>query len=133
MLYSKQVIKHFRNPKNQGSIKNASGVGEVGNPTCGDIMKIYIKIEKRGDQEVIKDIKFETLGCATAIANSSVLTELAKGKEIKDALKISKDDLLKELGFDIPKQKIHCSFLAKEALEAAVKDYHQKSNKIKFK
>ncbi|MFA5358902.1 MAG: iron-sulfur cluster assembly scaffold protein [Patescibacteria group bacterium] len=126
MLYNKTIIDHFTHPRNQGKIKNADGVGEAGNPICGDIMKIYLKVKKQGSKEIISNIKFQTLGCATAIANSSVLTEIVKGRDVKDALKVTNKDLIKKLGGDVPRAKIHCSFLAKEALEAAVKDYQSK-------
>lgn len=128
-MYNEIVMDHFKNPRNQGQIANADGVGEVGNPICGDIMKIYIKVSKKGEKEIIKDIKFETLGCAAAIANSSMLTILVKGKEINKALKITKDDIVKKLGGGIPKSKIHCSMLALEGLKRAVEDYWQKIKK----
>ena len=97
MLYNEQVMDHFKNPRNQGSIADADGIGEVGNPVCGDMMKIYIKVKKEGDKEIIDDVKFETLGCGAAIATSSMLTEMAKGKTIDEALKIGKLDIAKEL------------------------------------
>jgi nitrogen fixation protein NifU and related proteins len=118
MQYSNKVLKHFKNPLNQGKINNADSVGEAGNPICGDVMKIYLKIEK----DIIKDIKFETLGCAAAIAVSSALTNLAKGKRIEDALDITKDNIVSELG-GLPKSKIHCSMLSIDALHKAIKNY----------
>ncbi len=123
MNYSKKIIDHFQNPRNYGKIKKPSAVGQVGNPKCGDIMKIYLKIEK----DIIKDISFETLGCAVAIANTSLLTTLVKGKTIEQALKIKKQDLVKK--FDkVPAIKIHCSFLAIEALKKAIENYYEKSS-----
>jgi len=127
MLYTKQVIKHFKNPHNQGVIKNADAVGQEGNPTCGDIMKIYLRIgEKKKDGTAvryIKDVKFETLGCAAAIAVSSALTDRVKGMDLESALSIKKDDIVKDLG-GLPPAKIHCSMLGVEAL-------HQAINKLK--
>ncbi|RMD58743.1 iron-sulfur cluster assembly scaffold protein [Candidatus Parcubacteria bacterium] len=120
MLYSPKVIQHFKNPHNQGNIPNADAVGQEGNPACGDVMKIYLKVEK----EKIKDIKFETFGCAAAIAVTSVLTDLAKGKTLKEAKKISKDDIVKELG-GLPPAKIHCSMLGIDALKRAINNYYQ--------
>ncbi|MFA6526475.1 MAG: iron-sulfur cluster assembly scaffold protein [Candidatus Buchananbacteria bacterium] len=125
-MYSEKVLDHFSHPRNQGVIKDADGIGEVGNPKCGDVMKVYIKIEKdKKNDEVIKDIKFETLGCGAAIATSSMLTEMAKGKTIEDALRIEKLDIANELG-GLPEAKLHCSILAHDALQAAVKDYRGK-------
>ena len=127
MQYSKKVLEHFTRPHNQGVIKNASGVGMVGNPVCGDLMKIYIKVKKDKQKgEVIQDIKFETLGCASAIATSSMITDLAKNKTLKDALKITRDDVADHLE-GLPPIKMHCSNLADDALHAAIKDY--KKNK----
>ena len=117
MPYSKKVIQHFKNPKNQGVIKNADVVGETGNPVCGDVMKMYLKIKDNN----IEDIKFETLGCAAAIAVSSSLTEIVKGKTLDKALKITKDG-----GLPVP--KIHCSMLGIEALHKAIKDYNKSHN-----
>ena len=128
-MYSKTVLEHFQNPHNQGNIPDASGVGEVGNPVCGDIMKIYLKIsgdDKNIETRIIKDIKFETLGCGAAIASTSMLTDLVKGKTIGYALKISKQDVADSLG-GLPKLKVHCSVLAVDGLKAAVEDY-KKSN-----
>lgn len=125
MNYSKKVIEHFTHPHNQGKIKNPSGVGTVGNPVCGDLMKIYIKVEK----EKIKDIKFETLGCAAAIATSSMITDLAKGKNIQEALKISRDDVAEALG-SLPPVKMHCSNLSSDALKKAIDDFKSKNKKL---
>lgn len=119
MIYSEKVLKHFKKPLNQGVIKDADAVGEVGNPVCGDVMKIYLKIKNN----IIKDIKFETLGCAAAIAVSSVLTDLVKGKTIEQALKITKDKIVKDLG-GLPPQKVHCSMLGVEALHKAIENYN---------
>ena len=132
MPYSKKVIEHFRNPHNQGVIKNADAVGKVGNPVCGDILKIYLKIgrkqkAKNKKQDYIKDIKFETLGCAAAIAVSSVLTDRAKGKTLDQALKIKKDDIVKDLG-GLPLMKIHCSMLGVDALRMAIENYKVPTN-----
>jgi len=131
-IYSKTIIEHFKRPRNVGKIKNASGIGEAGNILCGDVMKLYLKIEKnKKGEEIIKDIKFETLGCIVAIANTSLLTTMVKGKTIKEALKIKKDDLIKELGQPLPPFKIHCSVLALDALKEAIYNYYQKE-KIKI-
>ena len=124
-MYSKQVMKHFQNPQNWGQIKNADAVGEVGNPVCGDIMKLYLKVK----DNKIKDIKFETLGCGAAIACSSMITQEAKGKILDKALKINRNIILKRLG-GLPKQKIHCSMLAIEALKRAIENYKKS---IKYK
>jgi len=125
-MYTQKVLDHFQHPHNQGVIKNADGIGQVGNPVCGDVMKIYIKVAKdKKKQEIIKDIKFQTLGCGAAIATSSMLTDMAKGKKLADALKIGKLDIAKQLG-GLPENKLHCSVLAHEGLAAAVKDYKKK-------
>jgi len=128
--YSKEVIKRFTHPKNFGEIKKADGVGKVGNSRCGDIMKLYIKVEKRGGKEIIKDIKFNTLGCAAAIATSDMACDLVKGKTLKEALKIDYKKIIKELG-DLPPIKIHCSVLAREGLKAAIKNYYERQKKEK--
>jgi len=122
MQYSKKVIQHFTRPHNQGTIEDPSGVGVVGNPVCGDLMKIYIKVDKKG---IIKNIKFETLGCAAAIATSSMITDLAKGKNIKEAMKISKNDVADALG-NLPPIKMHCSNLASDALKKAIEDFESR-------
>ncbi|MDD4332821.1 MAG: iron-sulfur cluster assembly scaffold protein [Patescibacteria group bacterium] len=129
-MYTKKVISHFKNPHNQGKIKDADAIGEAGNPVCGDVMKIYLKMAKnKKGEEIIKDVKFETLGCAAAIAVSSALTDLVKGKTIKEALKITKDQIVKDLG-GLPAPKIHCSMLGVEALHEAIKNYKKEhSNK----
>jgi nitrogen fixation NifU-like protein len=126
LQYSKELLKHFRNPHNQGSIDNPDGVGEVGNPVCGDMMKIYIKVDKNSqNEEYISDIKFETLGCASAIATSSMVTDLAHGKTINEALKITKADVSSKLG-GLPPIKEHCSNLSEAGLKAAIEDYQSK-------
>ena len=121
MTYSKKVLKYFQNPRNQGKIKNPDGVGMAGNPICGDIMKIYIKVK----DNKIKDIKFETLGCAAAIASPSMLTEMVRGKTLKQALKVTKKDIVKKLG-GLPVIKIHCSMMAVEALHKAIENYYDR-------
>jgi FeS cluster assembly scaffold protein NifU len=123
MQYSDVVMDHFKNPRNQGEIDNADGVGEVGNPVCGDMMKIYIKVGKNDHgQEIVEDIKFQTLGCGAAIASSSMLTEMAMGKTLDEVKKITREDIAEALG-GLPKQKIHCSVLAGEGLKKAVAKY----------
>ncbi|HDO19210.1 MAG TPA: Fe-S cluster assembly scaffold protein NifU [Thermoplasmatales archaeon] len=120
-MYSKKVMEHFMNPRNMGEIKDADGVGTVGNPVCGDLMTIYIKV--RDDR--IVDIKFKTFGCAAAIATSSMITELAKGKTLEEAEKITRDDVADALE-GLPPIKMHCSNLAADALKAAIQDYRKK-------
>ncbi|KPJ57345.1 nitrogen fixation protein NifU [Parcubacteria bacterium DG_74_2] len=122
-LYTKKVIEHFKNPHNWGKIQNADGVGKVGNIICGDIMHLYIKVGKdKQGKEFLKDIKFETLGCAAAIATSSIITDLAKGRTLEDALEFSSEEIVKELG-GLPPIKRHCSVLAADALYEAIYDY----------
>ena len=120
MVYSKNTIKHFKNPHNQGVIKSADAVGRVGTPVCGDVMKIYLKIKN----DRIADIKFETLGCAAAIAVSSALTTMVKGKTLDKALAVTKDKIVKELG-GLPAPKVHCSMLGVEALRQAIENYRK--------
>lgn len=128
-LYSKEVMKHFKNPQNVGKLKNPSAIGKVGNLRCGDIMYLYLRIEKdKKGKEIIKNVKFETFGCTVAIANTSLLTTMIKGKSLQQALKINKDDLLKKFG-SIPFVKIHCSMLAVDALAEAIYDYYIKNKK----
>ena len=122
MNYSPLVMEHFTNPRNVGEIENADGVGEVGNAKCGDIMKIYLKIEN----DIIVDVKFKTFGCASAIATSSIATELIKGKPVSEALELTNKAVVEALG-GLPAVKIHCSVLAEEAVKAAVKDYYDKN------
>lgn len=133
IVYSEKVIEHFTKPRNVGEIKNADGVGQVGNRICGDVMKVYIKVSKTTSgknkgKEIIKDIKFQTLGCAAAIATSSMITELAKGKTLNDAMKITRKDISKSLG-SLPPIKEHCSNLAADALHEAINDYKKKNKK----
>ncbi|MGN1010712.1 MAG: Fe-S cluster assembly scaffold protein NifU [Clostridia bacterium] len=122
-LYSDKVMDHFRNPRNVGRIENADGVGEVGNARCGDIMTIYLKI----DNDVITDVKFETFGCGSAIASSSMATELIKGKPISEAVQLTNKAVAEALD-GLPAHKMHCSVLAEEAIKAALKDYYEKNN-----
>ncbi|MGN1062287.1 MAG: Fe-S cluster assembly scaffold protein NifU [Candidatus Scatosoma sp.] len=121
-LYSEKVMDHFRNPRNVGCIENADGVGEVGNAKCGDIMKIYLKI----DGGTITDVKFETFGCGSAIASSSMATELIKGQPVEKALELTNKAVAEALG-GLPAYKMHCSVLAEEAIKRAVKDYYDKN------
>jgi len=120
-MYSEKVMDHFSNPRNVGEIADASGVGSEGNPVCGDLMTIYIKVE----DDVITDIKFKTFGCGAAIATSSMITEMAMGKTIDEALKITRNDVAEELE-GLPPVKMHCSNLAADALKAAIEDYKKK-------
>ncbi len=120
-MYSEKVIEHFTNPRNVGEIENANGVGEVGNPVCGDTTKISLVVE----DNIIKDIKFKTFGCGAAIASSSMLTEMAKGKTLDEAIKITNEDVAKMLD-GLPPQKMHCSNLAADAMHAAIEDYKSK-------
>ncbi len=120
-MYSEKVMDHFRNPRNVGEIKDPDGVGTVGNPVCGDLMTIYIKVK----DNTISEIKFKTFGCGAALATSSMITELAKGKSLEAALKITRKDVADNLG-GLPPIKMHCSNLAADALHEAVKDYRKK-------
>ena len=120
-LYSEKVMDHFRNPRNVGSIENADGIGEVGNAKCGDIMKIDLKI----DDDIVSDVKFETFGCGSAIASSSMATELIKGKPVSEALTLTNKAVTEALD-GLPAHKLHCSVLAEEAIRAAVEDYHSR-------
>jgi len=120
-VYSKKVMDHFTNPRNVGVIENPDGFGKVGNPVCGDLMEMYIKVEN----DIITDIKFKTFGCGSAIATSSMVTELAIGKTIDEALEITRNDVADELD-GLPPQKMHCSNLAAGALHAAIEDYRKK-------
>lgn len=124
-MYSKKVMDIFKEPKNVGIIKNASGVGQVGNAKCGDIMRIYLKVENG----VILDAKFKTFGCVAAIASTDIACDKLKRKTLDEALKITNEDILKEMG-EVPTNKIHCSVLAKEGIEEAVKDYYKKLEKL---
>ena len=118
-MYSEKVMDHFENPRNVGEIKNANAVGQVGNPKCGDIMKIYMDID---ENEVIKDVKFKTFGCGAAIATSSMATEMVKGKTVDEALKLTNKAVMEALD-GLPPEKIHCSVLAEEAIKSAIDNY----------
>lgn len=120
-LYSEKVMDHFRHPRNVGSIENADGIGEVGNAKCGDIMKIYLKI----DNDIVTDVKFETFGCGSAIASSSMATELIKGKPVSEVLQLTNKAVTEALE-GLPAHKLHCSVLAEEAIQAAINDYKSK-------
>lgn len=122
-MYSEKVLDHFMHPRNVGEIPDADGVGIEGNPVCGDMMYLYIKVKN----ERIEDIKFKTFGCAAAIAVSSILTEMVKGKPLEEALKLTKDKIVSELG-GLPPQKVHCSILGLDALKKAIEDYRTKQN-----
>lgn len=122
MLYSEKVMDHFQNPRNLGKMDDADGVGEVGNAKCGDIMKMYIKVD---ENEIITDVKFNTFGCGSAIASSSMATELIKGKPLSEAMKLSNQAVAEALD-GLPAHKLHCSVLAEEAIKAAVDDYYAK-------
>jgi nitrogen fixation NifU-like protein len=121
MMYTQKVMDHFKNPRNMGEIPDADGVGTVGNPVCGDLMTIYIKVKDNR----LEDIKFKTFGCGSAIATSSMITELAKGKTLEEGLKITRANVADELG-GLPPVKMHCSNLAADALHAAIEDYYNK-------
>jgi nitrogen fixation NifU-like protein len=125
-MYSEKVMEHFRNPRNMGEISNPDGVGTVGNPVCGDLMTIYIKVKDNR----LTDIKFKTFGCGSAIATSSMITELAKGKTLEEGMKITRADVADSLG-GLPTVKMHCSNLAADALHAAIEDYSKKHKKEK--
>ena len=118
-MYTKEVMDHFEHPRNVGEIENADGIGQVGNPKCGDIMKMYIKV----DGNVITDVKFKTYGCGSAIATSSIATEMIKGHTIEEALKLSNKAVVEAIG-GLPAHKIHCSVLAEQAIKAAIADYY---------
>lgn len=121
MLYSEKVMDHFMNPRNVGVIENPDGVGEVGNAKCGDIMKIFIKVEN----DIISDVKFQTFGCGSAIASSSMATEMIKGKPVSEALELTNKAVAEALD-RLPAHKLHCSVLAEEAIKAAIEDYNSK-------
>ncbi|QZY57014.1 Fe-S cluster assembly scaffold protein NifU [Crassaminicella profunda] len=122
-MYSEKVMDHFTNPRNVGEIEDASGVGQVGNAKCGDIMKIYLKVEN----DIIEDVKFKTFGCGSAIASSSIATEMIKGKSIQEALELTNKAVVEALG-GLPAPKVHCSILAEQAVKAALLDYAEKNN-----
>lgn len=123
-LYSEKVMDHFRNPRNVGVIEDANGIGEVGNAKCGDIMKMYLKIE----DDIVQDVKFETFGCGSAIASSSMATELIKGKPVSEAMKLTNKAVAEALD-GLPAYKMHCSVLAEEAIQSALKDYQKRTGK----
>jgi len=123
-MYSEEVMEHFTNPRNVGEITDADGVGEVGNPVCGDMMTFYIKVD---DDERLSDVKYKTFGCGAAIAVSSMVSEMAKGETLEEALKISRDDVAEKLG-GLPKNKMHCSNLGAEALGKAIEDYQSRKS-----
>ncbi|NMB91639.1 iron-sulfur cluster assembly scaffold protein [candidate division WWE3 bacterium] len=127
-MYTDKVLKYFHKPRNLGKIKNADGIGKVGNLACGDMMYLYIKVENIKGKEVITNVKFQTFGCVAAIATSSAITEMVKGKTIEEALKVTNDEIIESLD-GLPPIKIHCSVLATEALAEAIYDYLKKSNK----
>jgi len=128
-MYNKKVLQYFKNPRNFGKIKNPDGIGKVGNIICGDVMQLYIKIDKnKKGEEIIKDIKFETYGCVAALASSSMITDLVKGKTIKEALKVNWKQMMDSLG-GLPPVKIHCSILAVDALSEAIYNYLIKNKK----
>ncbi len=129
-LYSKKVMQHFKNPKNMGEIKDADGVATVGNPVCGDVMKFYIKVGKSGNEEILSDVKFQTLGCGAAIATSSMVTMLVKGKPLKEAEKVTKQVIAEALG-GLPPVKMHCSVLADEGVKKAIKNYRLRTSSKK--
>lgn len=124
MLYSEKVMDHFTSPRNMGAIENPSGVGEVGNAVCGDIMRIYLDIEN----DIIRDVKFETFGCGSAIASSSMATELIKGKPLSEALELTNKAVVEALD-GLPPHKVHCSVLAEEAIKTAIKDYYDREGR----
>lgn len=124
-LYSPKVLEHIKNPQNMGEIKDPDGVATVGNPSCGDIMRLFIKVEKKDDKEYLKDIKFQTLGCGAAISTSSMITVMAKGKLLSEAEKITKQAIAEAVG-GLPPVKMHCSVLAADALKQAIENYRRK-------
>lgn len=126
--YSKKIIDRFLHPKNLGKIKDADGVGDTTNLRCGDVMKIYIKVDKKGGQEVIGDAKFETFGCGHAVAISDMICDLVKGKTLEEAQKVGYESIIKEIG-PVPPTKLHCAHLAQSAVKAAIEDYRGKKAK----
>ncbi|MHA2037012.1 MAG: Fe-S cluster assembly scaffold protein NifU [Promethearchaeota archaeon] len=127
-MYSEKVMEHFKNPRNMGEMKDADSVGEVGNPTCGDLMYIYIKVKEEDGKEIIDDISFQTFGCAAAIATSSMVTEMAKGKTLDEGLEITRGDVAENLD-GLPPIKMHCSNLAADGLHLAIEKYREKEKK----
>lgn len=126
-MYNDKVLDHFKNPRNMGEMKDADAVGEYGNPVCGDLMFIYLKVGKKNGKDIIDDISFQTFGCAAAIATSSMITELAKGKTLEEAKTITRNDVASSLG-GLPPQKLHCSNLAADALHDAIQKYYSKKD-----
>ncbi|MHA1932712.1 MAG: Fe-S cluster assembly scaffold protein NifU [Promethearchaeota archaeon] len=124
-MYSEKVMEHFRNPRNMGEMKDADAIGEVGNPTCGDLMYIYIKVGEEDGKEIIEDVTFQTFGCAAAIATSSMVTEMAKGKTLDEGLEITRGDVAQNLD-GLPPIKMHCSNLAADGLHLAIEKYREK-------
>ncbi|HUS59797.1 MAG TPA: iron-sulfur cluster assembly scaffold protein [Nevskiaceae bacterium] len=125
-LYSKKVMEHIRHPRNLGEIKNPDGMATMGNPVCGDIMRLFLKVEKKKSKEYIKDVKFQTLGCGAAIATSSIITTMVKGKPLDKAEKITKKAIAEALG-GLPPVKLHCSVLAADVLKKAIENYRKKA------
>lgn len=128
-LYSEKVLDHFKNPRNMGEIPDADGVSTVGNPVCGDIMRMFIKVGVKDGHEYLDDVKFQTLGCGAAIATSSIATEMIKGKTLDEALKITNKAVAEALG-GLPPVKMHCSVLAEEAVQKAIEDYQKKKSGV---
>lgn len=128
-LYSKKVLDHFFHPRNMGELKDANGVATVGNPVCGDVLRLFIRVDKKNNKEYIKDARFQTLGCAAAISTSSVVTDLIKGKTLEEAKEVTNKKIVEILGW-LPKVKIHCSLLAEEAVHKAIEDYLKKREDV---
>lgn len=126
--YSKEIIEHFLHPKHLGKLKNASGVGDTENLRCGDIMRIYIKVKKEKGKEIVEDIKFETMGCAAAIASSDMICQLAKGKTLEGALKVGYKDISRKLG-NLAPIKVHCAYLAQKGVKMAIENYKKRKSK----
>lgn len=124
-MYSEKVMEHFKHPKHLRKMENPDAVGIVGNPVCGDMMYVYIRVGKKDGREIIKDISVQTFGCVAAISTSDVVCDLAKGRTLEEAKKISKDEIIKELG-SLPSVKVHCSVLAQDGLKKAIEDYEKK-------
>jgi len=131
-MYSRKVLDHFRNPRNMGTMKKADAVAQAGNPVCGDVMKIYLKVSQKKGEDFIKEIKFQTLGCAAAIATTSMMTEMVKGKTLKEALKVNNLTIAKFLG-GLPPVKMHCSVLSQQLLRRAIQQWQRKKKKKKKK
>lgn len=127
-MYTEEVMDHFTNPRNMGELEGADGVGKVGNPACGDVMQLFLKIKEDNGHDVIKDIKFKTFGCAAAIATSSKITEVAEGLSLEEALEVENEEIADELG-GLPKLKMHCSVLASDALKEAIYNYYKEQGR----